>query len=107
MYYRKYMNSKYICLHSIYILIATINTYIFTLLLLGESSPRSQQTLSNAVSLQDTSSMMQLLKSQMLRVMGDKLVNSLRQSNITSIDQVRKLCMELYYIFVICTYISS
>ena len=106
MHYRKYMNSKYICLHSIYIyiLIATINTYIFTLLLLGESSPRSQQTLSNAVSLQDTSSMMQLLKSQMLRVMGDKLVNSLRQSNITSIDQVMKFCygtiIYFYYMYI-------
>eukprot|EP00428_Durinskia_dybowskii_P075315 CAMPEP_0170400786 /NCGR_PEP_ID=MMETSP0117_2-20130122/24677_1 /TAXON_ID=400756 /ORGANISM="Durinskia baltica, Strain CSIRO CS-38" /LENGTH=1002 /DNA_ID=CAMNT_0010657545 /DNA_START=260 /DNA_END=3268 /DNA_ORIENTATION=+ len=54
----------------------------------GESSPRAQQTLSNALSLQNTASVVQTLKAQMLRLMGDKLVNSLRRPQITSLAQV-------------------
>ena len=54
----------------------------------GESSPRAQQTLSNALSLQNTASVVQTLKAQMLRLMGDKLVNSLRRPQITSVAQV-------------------
>jgi hypothetical protein len=52
-------------------------------------SPRSQQTLTTSMSQQSTASVAQTLKNQMLRVMGDKLVNSLRRSTITSPAQVR------------------
>jgi hypothetical protein len=68
-------------------------------------SPRSQQTLTTSMSQQSTASVAQTLKNQMLRVMGDKLVNSLRRSTITSPAQVRfaggcstaALSMKLYW----------
>lgn len=54
----------------------------------GLQRSTSNQTLSNAVSLQDTASVVQSLRSQMLRMMGDKLVNSLRASNIQTVSEV-------------------
>lgn len=48
----------------------------------------SNHTLSSALSLQDPASVVSSLRSQMLRMMGDKLVNSVRRSSILSTDEV-------------------
>ena len=48
----------------------------------------SQSTLSNKFSLPDTAYVAQTLRTQLLRLMADKLVNSIRVSNISSLSEV-------------------
>lgn len=48
----------------------------------------SNQTLSNALSSQDPASVVQSLRTQMLRMMSDKLINSVRRSDIRDISEV-------------------
>jgi len=61
----------------------------------------SNHTLSSALSLQDPASVVNSLRNQMLRMMSDKLINSVRRSSILSTDEVSVLFM----VFVFAAYV--
>ena len=48
----------------------------------------SNQTLSSALSVQDPATWMDSLRRQMLRMLGDKLINSVRRSPVTNPNEV-------------------